>query len=75
MAEQEGIYVRIPINEVTLEDAYAAVEDVAFWDETMPPILYHFKGIGVADYYRLTVGQHRLLYDFLVGNGVIDADS
>ena len=75
MADKEGVYARIPINELTLEDAYAAVEDVTFWDETMPPILYHFKGIGVADYYRLTVAQHRLLYDFLVGKGIVDGDA
>ncbi len=71
MATEEGVYARIPIGDLSLEDAYAAVDDVTFWDETMPPILYHFK-MGVADYYQLTVGQHRLLYDFLIRQGVID---
>ena len=75
MADQEeGIYARIPIGELTLEDAYSAVDDVTFWDESMPQILYHFH-IGVDDYYRLSVYQHRLLYDFLIRQGVIDGDT
>jgi len=65
----EGIYARIPISELTLEDAYAAVEDVSYWDETMPVVLHQFN-IGVGDYYKLTVHQHRLLVDYLVEKGI-----
>lgn len=65
---EDGVYARIPIGELTLRDAYNAVEDASFWDETMPPILYHYR-LGVGDYYELTVLQHRLLFDYLVEKG------
>lgn len=65
----EGVYARIPVAELSLSDAYAAVDDVSFWDETMPLLLDHFK-IGLDDYYKLTVYQHRLLVDYLASKGL-----
>lgn len=70
--EQAGVYARISIDELTLADAYQAVEDPSWWDETMPPILYHYR-LSIEDYGRLTVFQHRLLYDWLAKKGVVDA--
>ena len=61
---QEGIWIRIPLDECTLLDAYNLVEDPSFWDETMPAIL-HFFNLTLDGYYDLTVKQHRLLYEFL----------
>ena len=71
---EEGIYARIPIAELTLEDAYQATEDASFWDATMPPVLFHYQ-LSVADYYKLTVYQHRLLVDYLANQGLISGDT
>jgi hypothetical protein len=67
----EGIYARIPLGEVTLAEAVNVVEDPSFWYDTMPPVLFHFS---IADYWELTVGDHRRLVDFLIDRGLVDGD-
>lgn len=72
MAEApNGVYARIPIDELTLTDAYEAVEDASYFDLTMPAVLYHYS-LTLEDYGRLTVYQHRLLVDFLEQQGLVD---
>lgn len=65
----EGVFVRIPLPDVVLSDAVNLVEDPSFWDETMPPVLFHYR-MSVTDYWSLTVKQHRLLVDFLIARGL-----
>lgn len=67
-----GIYVRTPLPDVTVEEAYGHVEDPSYWDDTMAPILHHFN-LSLGDYGKLTVYQHRLLFEYLVGRGLADA--
>lgn len=67
----EGIYARIPLHELSLSEAANVVDDPAFWHDTMPTILFHFS---VGDYWQLTVGEHRRLYDFLIVRGLVDGD-
>ena len=70
---EDGIYARIPIGELSIEEAYDQVEDPSFWDDTMPAIMFHFS---VGDYWKLRVVEHRRLYDFLIERGAItDGDS
>jgi hypothetical protein len=64
----EGIYIRTLITDVSLAEAYEQVEDPSFWDETMPPILFHYS-LG-KDYWSLTVLEHRRLWDWLVEVGL-----
>lgn len=71
-AVEPGVYAKIRIDELTVADAYQAVEDPSFWDETMPPVLYHYR-LSLEDYERLTVYQHRLLCEWLAEKGVIGA--
>jgi hypothetical protein len=63
-------HIKIPLPEVSLLEAANAVEDASYWDRTMPAVLYFYK-ITVADYWSLTVYQHRLLWDWLVEGGMV----
>jgi hypothetical protein len=69
----DGIYARIPLVELTIAEAYGQVEDPSFWVETRALILFNFPQIRVEDYWGLTVGDHRELYDFLAGQGLAPA--
>lgn len=68
----EGIYARIPLVDVTLDEARHLVEDASWFDRTRIPILFHFSQVGVDDYWSLRVGDHRDMVDFLVAKGLID---
>jgi len=63
-------YAKIPIQELVLSEAVNVVDDASYWDTTMPALLYFYK-ITVADYWSLTVYQHRLLWDWLVNAGMV----
>lgn len=63
-------YAKIPIGELTLREAVNVIDDPSWWDKTLPPILLHYR-ISPSEYWELTVYQHRLLYDWLVGIGVV----
>lgn len=69
--ETDGVpVVRIPIDQVTLREAADLVDDGdSFWLRTMPPILNAYPGVTPANYWELTVGEHRALLDWLVDNG------
>ncbi len=73
MTEEEGVFARIPIQDLTLGEAVNSVDDASYWDRTMPAVLYFYK-MAVADYWGLTVYQHRLLWDWLVDGGMVDSD-
>lgn len=63
-------FAKIPLGELTLSEAASVVDDPGYWDETLPPILYFYK-MSVADYWQLTVKQHRLLADWLASSGLV----
>lgn len=65
----EGVFVRVSLPDVVLSDAVNLVDDPSYWDETMPPVLFHYR-MSVADYWNLTVHQHRLLVDYLTARGL-----
>lgn len=69
-----GVYARIAVQDLRLSEAYEAVEDVSYWNQTMPAVLYHFN-ITLTDYEQLTVYQHRLLVEYLVAEGLVNAES
>ena len=64
-----GVYARIPVQDLRLSEAYETVEDASYWDETMPAVLYHYN-LTLEGYGELTVYQHRLLVDYLKGLGL-----
>ena len=67
-------FVKVPPDLCPLSLAYQAVDDPSYWDTTMPAILFFYK-MSVADYWSLTVYQHRLLWEWLVNSGMVkDAD-
>jgi hypothetical protein len=66
----QGIFARIPLNDVTLAEAADLVDDKGAWfRETRIPVLFHFS--QVTDYWSLTVGDHREMVDFLSARGLI----
>jgi hypothetical protein len=71
---EDGIYLRINIGDASLREAYDQTDDPSFWDEAMPPILYHYR-LTVAEYWELTVAEHRRLFDWLIQIGAINAES
>jgi hypothetical protein len=58
---------KIPIGDLTLEEAYNQVEDPSYWSETMPVVLFHFS---IGDYWQLRVSEHAALLDFLTERGL-----
>lgn len=70
MSEPEGIFARIPLDEVTLAEAAEIVEDASFFHQTRIPILFHFN-LSLADYWSLTVGDHREMVEFLTVRGLV----
>lgn len=70
----DGVYARIPIGDLTVEQARGAVEDDTFWDQTMPAVLHAFPQLTRSDYEQLTVFQHRLFVEF-VSNEEPDGDA
>lgn len=71
----DGIYAKIPLVDLTLAEACDQVEDDSFWHRTRVAILAHFPQVGLNDYWDMTVGDHRDLYDWLVAKGEIDGES
>lgn len=67
----DGIYARIPLNDLTLAEAVGQVEDPSFWHDTRIAILAHFSQIRIDEYWDLTVGDHRALCDWLIDRGVL----
>lgn len=65
-----GVYARIPIADLTIAEAYEQVDDPSFWDETMPPILFHYS---ISDYWALRVHEHGRLWGWLVDGGFVNA--
>jgi len=55
--------VKVPAGDLLLEQAYRYVDDPSFWDVTMPDILASYPQLTVADYWKLTVTEHRFLYE------------
>ena len=69
---EEGIFARIPLNDVTLAEARDLTEDDGvFFEASMPAILFHYSQIALEDYWSLTVGDHRRLFDWLVLKGLV----
>ena len=66
----EGIFAKIPLQDVTLLEAADLVNDPSFFEDTRIPILFHFPQVGLADYWDLKVGDHRLMVDYLIGRGL-----
>jgi hypothetical protein len=72
MSSTQG-HIKIPLPEAVLSEAANLVDDPSYWEQTMPPILYFYR-MSVGDYWGLTVYQHRLLWDWLVEGGMVNAD-
>lgn len=70
-AEEPGAYARIPILDLTLEEAKDIVEDGSFFDNTRLAVLFHFPQIGLDDYWQLRVGDHYEIVRFLEGRGLL----
>lgn len=68
----DGLYARIPLVDMTLAEAADMVEDPSFWYRTRLPILDRFPQIRLDEYWSLSVGDHRDIYDWLVEQGVLD---
>ena len=58
---------KIPIGQLTLEEARGVVEDPSYWVDTLPVVLFHYS---VSDYWGLTVDEHNSLIDYLVERGL-----
>lgn len=69
--EENGVYARIPLADVTLAEAADIVEDPSFFVTTRVAILFHFPQVDVEGYWGLSVGDHREFYDYLVGKGLV----
>lgn len=69
MAEQP-IFAKIPLDDVTLEEARALVDDPSFFEKTRIPILAHFT-VTVDGYWSLNVGTHREMVEYLTGRKLI----
>lgn len=74
MADDQGIFGRIPLAELTLDEARSIVEDASWFDRMRMPILFHFPQVGVDDYWSLRVGDHRNMVDYLVSLGLTDGN-
>lgn len=70
----DGIYARIPLQDVTLDEARSLVEDATFFTRTRIPILFHFPQVRLEDYWGLSVGDHREMVDYLIGLGLVHGD-
>jgi hypothetical protein len=69
----EGIYARIPLDDVILAEACDLVDDKGVWFHTTRiPVLFHFSQVRVDDYWNLTVGDHREMVLFLIARGLVD---
>ena len=60
-------FAKIPLDDLTLTEAYEQVDDPSWFDQTLPLVLFHFSQFTVADYWSLTVGEHRALVAFVEG--------
>ena len=74
MSEPQGIFGRIPLADLTLDEARDLVEDASWFDRMRMPILFHFPQVGVDDYWQLRVGTHGEMVAYLVGLGLTDGD-
>lgn len=72
---EEGIFARIPLEDVKLNEAADLVDDPGWFEKTRVPVLFHFPQIGFDGYWDLTVGEHRKLVDFLVASGLLSGDT
>lgn len=63
-------YAKIPVADLSLDEASDASSDGGvFWLASMPAVMMHYK-LGRDEYWRLSVAEHRALFDYLVFTGV-----
>lgn len=67
---EQGLFARIPLDDVTLEEARALVDDPSFFESTRISILANFT-VRVDEYWNLRVGDHREMVDYLTARGLI----
>lgn len=66
----QPIFAKIPLDDVTLDEARALVDDPSFFEKTRIPILANFT-ITPADYWSLDVGTHREMWEYLTGKKLV----
>lgn len=69
--QEEGIYARIQLADVTLAEARDLVDDPTFFDTTRMAVLHPFPQVSLDGYEGLSVGDHRQMVDYLTAKGLI----